>query len=164
MASKKFSLYPISVLFFMFLLPMVSIWIDVRYESGIFGWAIIGKWFIFWALGLRLFIAGVRQCTNPAFTAKQIFNINNDESFPVIRELGFANICLGLISIISLFNANFREPAAIGGGLYFGLAGFLHVFKKPASKNEVIALFSDFFIFLLMLVYLFFTAFIDKTF
>ena len=44
-------------------------------------------------------------------------------------------------------------PVALAGGLYFGLAGMLHVFKKPDSRNEVIALVSDLYIFLITLLY-----------
>jgi hypothetical protein len=71
----------------------------------------------------------------------------------VIRELGFANICIGLIAMTSLFQPGWRMPAAVAGGLYFGLAGMLHVFKKPDSRNEFIALVSDLYIFILMLAY-----------
>jgi len=88
---------------------------------------------------------------------KQIFQFKSEESFIVIRELGFANVCIGLIGILSLLKPVWNAPAAIAGGLYFGLAGLSHLLKKPESKNEVIAMISDIFIFLLMLVYLLYT-------
>ena len=46
---------------------------------------------------------------------------------------------------------------AIVGGLYFGMAGIQHIYKKPASANETIALFSDLFIFTILLLYLLFS-------
>lgn len=154
MSGKKFDLYFISVLLFMLLLPLVSVFINM-YQDGLpFSLLLSGKWLIFWAIGVRLFIAGIRQATKPAFTAQQIFRIIGNDSFPVIRELGFANICLGLIGIISILQPAWRMPVATAGGLYFGLAGMLHVFKKLDSRNEVIALVSDLYIFLIMLVYL----------
>jgi hypothetical protein len=61
---------------------------------------------------------------------------------------------MGLLGIISLFKPIWSVPAAIAGGLYFGLAGFSHLSKRPETRNEVIAMISDLFIFGLMSVYL----------
>jgi len=158
MAVKKLNLYLISVLLFMLVLPVVSTTIDLEIHGLLLNWPLAGKWLIFWAIGVRLFIAGIRQATKPAFTAQQIFRISGSESFPVIRELGFANICMGLIAMLSLFQPAWRMPAAASGGLYFGLAGLLHVFKKPESRNEFIALISDLYSFMLMLAYCLLTA------
>lgn len=91
----------------------------------------------------------------PARTS--FIQIDNKESQVVVRELGFANICMGLLGLFSLFYVQFRLPAAIVGGLYFGLAGMLHIIKKPVSQNEKIALTSDMFIFIIMLVFVFST-------
>ena len=41
---------------------------------------LVGKWFVFWAVGVRLFIAGVRQA-QPQFTAKSIFEIKDRAAF-----------------------------------------------------------------------------------
>ena|SRR5450432_1619461 len=115
--------------------------------------AFTGKWFIFWAVGLRLFIAGLRQVINPAFTAKDIFHIDNKESWVIVRELGFANICFGLIGILSLFLPAWRMVSAFGSGIFYGIAGVNHAIKKPAGPNEMIALVSDIFIFIILLGY-----------
>jgi hypothetical protein len=140
MSGKKFNLYFVSVLLFMLLLPLVSVIIN-SYQDGLpLNLLLAGKWLIFWAIGVRLFIAGIRQATKPAFTAQQIFSISGSDSFPVIRELGFANICIGLIGIISILQPAWRMPAAMAGGLYFGLAGMPHLLKKLNSKNELIEL------------------------
>jgi hypothetical protein len=154
MSVKKINLYFISVLLLMLLLPLISVIINMYQDVLPFSLLLAGKWLIFWAIGVRLFIAGIRQATKPAFTAQQIFRISGSDSFPVIRELGFANICLGLIGIVSILRPDWRMPVAMAGGLYFGLAGMLHVFKKLDSRNEVIALISDLYIFLIMLFYL----------
>jgi hypothetical protein len=76
------------------------------------------------------------------------------ESFVVIRELGFANISMGIMGILSVINNNWRPLAAIVGGLYPGLAGFQHLFKKPDSRNEVIAMLYDLCVFVVVLFYL----------
>ncbi len=157
MVKGGISLYLISVLLFMLVLPVTSILGEWQFYHSQPGWALIGKWLVFWAVGVRLFIAGIRQVTKPAFTAKEIFNISGTESLVIIKELGFANICFGLIGMLSLIKPAWCQPAAITGGLYFGLAGIQHLFKKPDSNNEVIALVSDLYIFVLLLLYLIFT-------
>jgi len=157
MAKKKFNLYLTSVLLFMLALPVICIVVQAHQLNEIYNWQLVGKWFLFWSVGIRLFIAGLKQVIQPDFTAKQIFQFNSDESFIVIRELGFANVSIGLIGILSLIKPAWNALAAIAGGLYFGLAGLWHLLKRPESKNEVIAMISDIFIFLLMLFYFIYT-------
>ncbi|MBN8788397.1 MAG: hypothetical protein J0I84_15000 [Terrimonas sp.] len=88
------------------------------------------KWFIFSAVGLRLFLAGIKQVKNPEFTAKQIFHVESADCFPILRELGFANICFGLVGIVSLFRPDWRIVSAFASGLYYGIAGIQHELKK----------------------------------
>jgi len=107
----------------------------------------IGAWFIFWGIGVRLATAGLRQIVQPSFTAREIFHHQGAESETIVRELGFANVCLGLTAILSLFAPGWRMAAAFGGGLYFGIAGLMHAIKRPATPNEWVALISDLFIF-----------------
>jgi uncharacterized protein DUF6790 len=156
--TKISSLYLISILLFMLVLPVTSIVIERpthNYSTAI--WPLIGKWFVFWSVGIRLFIAGLRQVTKPAFTAREIFHIDSVESFVIIKELGFANLSIGLTGILSLFKTEWTPPAAIAGGLFFGLAGSLHIQKRPESRNEMIAMISDLYIFSILLLYLIFT-------
>jgi len=137
-----------------FVLPILCAIVQILVnKSQLFSFDLIGKWFIFSAVGLRLFIAGIKQTTDPAFTAKDIFHIDNPESFPIIRELGFANLCFGLIGIISLFLPQWRIVSAFGSGLYYGIAGFQHFLKKPVGANEKFAMVTDIIIFLLLLAF-----------
>ena len=149
---KVSKLYLASVLLFMLLLPVISIVIDAGYKSGI-SIFYIGKWFVFWAIGIRLLTAGLRQVIKPAFTAKDILHIDSIESHIIVRELGFANICFGLAGVLSLYIPEWRTAAAFTGGLYMGIAGVQHIIKKPSTPNEVVAMVSDIFIFLVMAVY-----------
>jgi len=158
MAKNKFPIYLISVLLFMFILPVVSISVELFLHKSLLSWLLIGKWFVFWSIGVRLFIAGIRQALKPEFTAKEIFHIRGEESFVVIKELGFANLSIGLMGMLSLLKTEWCSVVAIGGGLFFGLAGILHVLKKPDSNNEIIAMISDLFIFAVALCYLFFSV------
>ena len=85
-----------------FVIPIVGFFIEHFSQNVPLTFELFGKWFIFSAVGLRLFVAGLQQSTKPQFTAKEIFHIDNPESFPIVRELGFANICFGLVGIVSL--------------------------------------------------------------
>jgi hypothetical protein len=143
------------VLLLMLVLPALSIATDLYIHPGPAFIELIGKWFIFWAIGVRLLTAGLRQVTKPAFTLKEIFLIDSSDGLVIVKELGFANICFGAAGVISLFIAEWRPAAAFTGGLYMGIAGFNHIIKKPSSPNEVIAMVSDLFIFLITAVYLY---------
>ncbi|HEX5153406.1 MAG TPA: DUF6790 family protein [Parafilimonas sp.] len=138
----------------LFFLPLLSVLYIHFSENEIVNIGLIGKWFIFWAIGIRLFTAGIKQALDPAFTGTNIFKFTSKESYVVIRELGFANIALGVMGILSLINNDWRMMAAICGGLFFGLAALMHSIKKPDSKNEWIALLYDYAVFLMMLIYL----------
>jgi hypothetical protein len=157
MSRSKPSLYLVSVLLFMLILPVVSVLMDSYLHHRPLGWPLVGKWFVFWSVGIRLFVAGIRQASKPEFTAREIFHFSGDESLIVIRELGFANISIGLAGILSLYRADWCQIVAIAGGLFFGLAGLQHLGKKPDSSNELIALISDLYIFVILALFVFFT-------
>ena|SRR5271155_822046 len=82
---------------------------------------LIGKWFVFWGVGVRLFIAGLRQVIQPEFT--------------------------------SLARSDWVVPAAIVGGLYYGLAGAGHIPQKNKNAKEYTAMVSDGFVFLVLAVF-----------
>jgi len=149
---KNNKLYVYSTILFMLVLPIFSILADrVLSHSNEDLVGLIGKWFVFWAIGLRLFIAGVRQIFQPKFTVEKIFNFESKESEIIVRELGFANVCFGLLGILSVVFNQFRLSAALVGGIYLGFAGIYHLIKGPQNTNEKIAMYSDLFIFVVMM-------------
>lgn len=145
--------YLIGVLLLMVIMPVISILSDVFGNGSLFSMALAGKWFIFWAVGVRLFTAGLKQAFQPQFTAQNIFHITDEKSYPVIRELGYANICFGTVGILSLFFPEWRIVSAFASGIFYGIAGANHIVKKPASANEAIALVTDLFLFVFLVVY-----------
>lgn len=145
--------YIIGVCILTFVIPACGFIIEHLIENSTQTFDLFCKWFIFSAVGLRLFLAGIRQTTNPAFTAQQIFHINSPESLPVVRELGFANLCFGLVGIISFFKPDWRIVSAFASGLYYGVAGLQHLIKKPAGANERFALWTDLIIFIVLALY-----------
>jgi hypothetical protein len=57
---------------------------------------------------------------------------------------------MGTLGLLSLANPGLLVPAAIVGGLYYGLAGPGHVVRKIRNFKEQTALVSDLLIFLLL--------------
>jgi hypothetical protein len=147
-------MYVVAVVLLLLIFPVASIAIEgfaSGHASGLL--SLTGKWFVFWAVGIRLFVAGARQVLQPQFTAKEIFEIQESGSFAIVRELGFANLSMGLLGIFSLFRTGWIVPAAIVGGLYYGLAGMGHAFRNSKNFKEYVAMVSDLFVFLILAVF-----------
>lgn len=140
---------------FALLLPAISVVVEHYIDHATIAWHLVAKWLIFWGAGMRLFTAGIKQAATPEFTAINIFKIKGKESYVIIRELGFANISLGIMGILSALNDSWRMLAAIATGIFFGFAATQHCAKKPCSANEKVALCYDMFIFLALVIYLF---------
>lgn len=152
--NKPNKFYIISVTILTFVIPTIGFVAEHILSFTVLTFELFGKWFIFSAVGLRLFLAGIKQVKNPEFTAKEIFHIDSPDSFPILRELGFANICFGLVGIISLFKPEWRIVSAFASGLYYGIAGVQHGLKKAIGANEKFALVTDLIIFIFLLIYL----------
>jgi hypothetical protein len=116
--------------------------------------SLIGKWFVFWGVGVRLMLAGLRQIANPAFTADAIFGIKEKAALTIVQELGFGNLSIGLLGVLALARTEWIVPAAITGGLFYGLAGGKHLIKGQRNRTETIAMVSDLWIFLVLAFYL----------
>ncbi|HTR03939.1 MAG TPA: DUF6790 family protein, partial [Thermoanaerobaculia bacterium] len=137
-------MYAASVLLLLGVFPLASIAIEkLALGSPAPLLALAGKWWAFWAAGLRLFLAGLRQATNPRFTSEKIFGFKTDEPLAAFRELGFANLSMGTLGLASLWAPSWRTPAALVGGLYYLLAGVGHVLRGERNSTENLALWSD---------------------
>jgi uncharacterized protein DUF6790 len=112
--------------------------------------ALIGKWFVFWAVGIRLVLAGVRQLFQPEFTAQRIFRIEGTDAFPLVREIGASNLALGAVGVASLWRADFILPSALASAIFYAIAGFRHVLETGRSLNETVAMVSDLFVFIVL--------------
>ena len=146
-------MYIVLIILLMFVSPALSVAIEAaasHHAVGIF--ALTAKWFVFWAVGIRLFTAGVRQVLQPAFTTREIFRIQVAESYAIVREVGFGNLSMGALGICSLYYPAWIVPAALVGGIYYGLAGLMHIFRKGKNAIEQTAMLSDAFACLVLLV------------
>ncbi len=147
-------MYPFIVLAFMLVLPAGSIAIEAATSTGPIVWmALVGKWFVFWSVGMRLLTAGLRQFFQPRFTAEQIFETTSPDVLPLVRELGIANVAAGVVGVASLWMPGFALPSAISAAIFYGVAGFRHAAETGRSRNENIAMVSDLFIFAVLTAY-----------
>jgi len=76
----------------MFVLPLGSIMVELfmldSREGILF---LLGKWFVFWSVGVRLFLAGMHRVIQPRFTVKTIFNIDRKEPSAIVHQKVWAS-------------------------------------------------------------------------
>jgi hypothetical protein len=148
-------MYLAVIVLLMGVLPIASIFVEfVLPHSNADLLFLIGKWFVFWSVGVRLLLAGLRQIANPEFTAETIFDVKEKAALTIVQELGFGNLAIGLLGVLTLFNRQWIAPAAIVGGLFYGLAGIKHLTKGDRNATENIAMISDLFIAVVLAIYL----------
>jgi len=147
-------MYLLSIVLVMLVFPLATIGVEaaVHPDAASLFW-LTGKWFTFFAVGVRLFLAGVRQTTKPSFTASAIFKLDGPGAYPLVREVGFGNLSIGTLGLASLIMPAWVVPAALVGGLYYGLAGAGHVINPERNMKEQVALVSDLLIFVLLAVF-----------
>lgn len=147
-------MYLVSVVLLLLVLPAASVVAEALWRHGAADpMLLVGKWFVFWAGGVRLFIAGLRQVVQPQFTAEGIFKVEDGAVHAIVREIGFANLSMGTLGLLSLAQSSFLVPAAIVGGLYYGFAGIGHWVRVDRNFNEQVALISDLLIFIVFGVF-----------
>ena len=111
---------------------------------------LLGKWYVFFAGGVRLFLAGIRQSFAPAMTLSQIFGIDHKPSEHIVQELGFANLSIGLICLLSLPYPHLAPACAIAAGLFYGLAGLQHLRKRERNAQRTLAMATDLMVFVML--------------
>jgi hypothetical protein len=145
-------MYLYFILVTLWVLPTLAIWVEYRRQTGPL-LELAGKWFLFIGVGVRLSVAGLSQILRPGFTAAMLHL--DTGAHVIIQELGFTNLLLGGIALLSLFKPGYRVLAT-GGAWFMGFAGFLHLSRlsRETTTNETIALISDLWIFAVATVYL----------
>jgi hypothetical protein len=130
----------------MFLLPLASIAAEALASAMPLSAPLVTKWFVFWSVGCRLILAGMKQIYQPAYTARKILGLKSDESLILVRELGFANVAMGVLGVLSLFQPPWQLGAALCGGVFYGLAGINHAVQPRRNRLEHVAMLSDLFV------------------
>ncbi len=139
-------MYFIVVAALMLVLPGISIIVEHGRGHDVALLALVGKWFTFWSVGVRLAIAGLRQITDPRFTAHSILGLKGHEAFLLVRELGFANFAIGTIAVCSVVLPSWVTPAALAGAIFLGLAGANHAMETHRNAKQNAAMVSDLFV------------------
>ena len=130
-----------TILILMLAAPVAAIAIDAVATGGSLI-ALAGKWFVFF-FGLRLLLAGLHQIAKPDFTAKTIFRIADPNAGKIVSELGFGNIAIGALGVLTIVNATWIVPAAIAMAISYALAGAKHVMNTQRTASENWAMGSD---------------------
>src|SRR5580698_8772229 len=100
----------------MLVLPLTSIGIQILLGGpGMLTAALVAKWFVFWMVGVRLFLAGLRQIVQPRYTAEHILGVKDPDATLIVRELGIANTAIGCIGVASLYFRHWAFPIGLIG-------------------------------------------------
>ncbi len=121
------------------------------------------RWAVFWMVGGRLFLAGIRQIVQPRYTAAVVLGIQHADSLLVVRELGFANVALGTMGLGSILWTHWTTPAGVAGAIFYGLAGLNHLWAGQRTASARIAMLSDLWALIVLAVLLGLTASSDAT-
>ncbi|WP_018859025.1 DUF6790 family protein [Rhizobium sp. 42MFCr.1] len=147
-------MYLAIILLLMLVLPLGSVAAEAHWSADANVVFLVGKWFVFWGVGLRLLVASLKQIINPAFTAETIFGVTDHKAQALVQEIGFGNLSIGMLGIFSLFEPRWIVPAAITACLFYGLAGLKHLLERPKNRSRKIAMFSDLWLFFVLAFYL----------
>ena len=146
-------MYYAVILLLMLILPAASVVAEFTLTQGAVGWLpLIGKWVVFWGVGIRLLLAGLRQVLRPGLTADML-GVKDPSANVLVRELGFGNLAIGTTGALTLTLPNWTLAAAMCGGLFYGFAGVQHLFARHRSSEENWAMVSDLAIFAVLAVY-----------
>lgn len=139
-------MYLAVVVTFMLVLPLGSIGLSLAATGATLSAALVAKWFVIWSVGARLSLAGFRQIIQPRYTAQVILSLEHEESHLLVRELGFANLALGIAGLACWLFPAWVPAVALAGAIFYCLAGFNHLVQPHRGKLESIAMVSDLFV------------------
>lgn len=148
-------MYFVIVIGLMFVVPIASGLIEIfAFNEGAFGLNPFLRWFVFWPVGVRLTLAGVRQVINPSYTAHTLLGLEGEDVLFVVRELGFANLGLGIVGIVAIAQTGWVAPAALAGAIFYTLAGLNHLRDKQRTRLQTTAMVSNLFVAIVLIVLL----------
>jgi hypothetical protein len=144
-------MYRAAILLMMIVLPLCSIVVEHVLAPATPLMLLVAKWFVFWAVGVRLLSAGAMQLARPSNTAG-ILGLKTDEALPLVRELGIANFATGVVGIASLAEPAFVLPISIWAAIFYAGAGVGHAVRHERSAKENLAMITDIYAFAVLAV------------
>ena len=134
------------------ILPLICILIEIaiikrKNKSVIFKNTSL-KWLCFWVVGFNAISAGVMQAFNPSYTANLLHVAMSD--FIIVEELGFAQLGIGIVALLSLKWVKFRKPAVMAYGIFIFGCTVIHFLRFSAIEmGEIISTLNDIWILIL---------------
>lgn len=124
------------------ILPIVSGTVELSTVGGD-PVQVFGKWWVFWGVGTRLFVAGLAQVSGRGRTSEILgATAPTVQETQLARELGTANLAMGVAGLLALV-PGWALPAGLAGGLFLFIAGAMHVAKKSKGAQETLATWTD---------------------
>jgi len=87
------------------------------------------------------------------FPTASIAGVKDPDAILIVRELGFANTAIGSAGLGSLYLAGWVLPVAVIGAIFYGLAGINHVTHRSRNTLQNVAMTSDFFAAVVLLIF-----------
>jgi len=147
-------IYIVNVYLLTVLLPFTAMSIESFGSKDKLSVAVLAKWFLFFAVGIRFLLGGIRQVVRAKMKTGEIFYIERKSCCPIVKELGFANLSFGAVAVVSLYVPSWRIVSAFSSSFYYGAAVLNGFFGKPASANEIFIRVSNGCIFVILLILL----------
>ena len=147
-------------LLIMVVLPLISIMISVRRK--VYSIDVLMKWILFWTIGFRSVTAGLVQLFYPKYTASIIFGLSGDSFYIFIRELGMANISIGLAAMLCIRKNQWITPVTFITGMFYVLLTVNHIINFQAGIEELISLIFDILVLVISGLYLFRKVFYNR--
>lgn len=142
-------------------LPIGFTWLDFQLStSPYFGstpaqvtelFYFLGKWYVFWAGGVRLFLSGFGQTLGVRLTRKRQVEIESAPSEQIAQGVGFAKLLIGLLCIATeiaisapgQLYAIIFPAAAVVAGLFYALSGLQHIRMHKRNARQALAMVTD---------------------
>lgn len=152
-------MYLVTVLLLTVVLPITSIYAQLSFANTPQAvMVLVGTWFVFWSAGVRLVIDGSLQFFRTKFTAEEIMGLYTVDAIPVVRELGVANLGIGIVGMASIVLPQFALPIAIITAISYGVAGSRRAREGQRTGNETAAMVSDLLVSSVLVLYILYVA------
>ncbi|MET0812564.1 MAG: hypothetical protein ABWY03_05885 [Microbacterium sp.] len=123
-------------------LPIVSAVIELAVVGGD-PVLVFGKWWVFWGVGTRLFLAGIVQVSGKGQTSEILGSTAPTvQEKQLTKELGTANAAMGFAGLFALV-PGWALPVGLAGGVFLLVAGLMHLPKKGKNAKESLATWTD---------------------
>jgi hypothetical protein len=104
---------------------------------------VLGTWWVFWGVGTRLLVAGIAQVSGKGPTSEILgSSAPTVQETQLVRELGTANLAMGLAGLLALV-PGWAVPAGLAGGVFLLIAGLVHLPKRGKNAQETLATWTD---------------------